>query len=256
MNNKKLQLLFLDILTDDLKLKKEEERAVTEGPLVEIFRRKLGLTKNELIAFNVCIKKLPSPENYHGIIIGASLANPIKGEEKPWMKKVYTFIRKTISHQIPLLGICGGHQFVVRAIGGEIIYNPNGREFGTIPLTLTKDGMRDPLFRGVSENFLVQSSHKCMVKNINMKGKLLASSDLCAIQALAINNHTRTVQFHPELSVRSIRALAKRYKETLIKENFVTPQEFKKLLLSIKKTGQTEKILLNFLNYFVLPNKK
>ncbi|MDA2935786.1 type 1 glutamine amidotransferase [Patescibacteria group bacterium AH-259-L05] len=255
-NNKKLQLLFLDILTDNLESKKQEEK-VTKGPYAELFRKKLNLKKDEFITVDAAQKQLPDPKKYHGIIIGGSAKHPIPSDENHWMKNVYKFINTAINTHIPLLGVCGGHQFIARALGGTVIYNPQGREFGTIPLTLTKNGTKDLLFKGVPENFFVQSSHKCMVKNINTKGKLLASSDLCEIQSLAINSYTRTVQFHPELSYHHMTTKTKQYKQGLIKEGFVNNEnEFKKLLLSIKKTGQTEKILLNFLNYFVLPNKK
>lgn len=255
-NNKKIQLLFLDILTDDLELKKQEEK-ITKGPYTELFRKKLNLKKDEFVVVDAAQEQLPDPKKYHGIIIGGSSKHPIPGEENYWMKNVYRFINTSMYKQIPLLGICGGHQFIVRALGGKIIYNPNGREFGTIPINLTKNGVGDPLFKGVPENFLVQSSHKCMVKNINLKGKLLASSDLCKIQSLAINNCTRTVQFHPELSVHHMTAKTKQCKQDLINEGFVNNEkELEKLLISIKRADYAARILQNFLDYFILPNKK
>lgn len=248
----KLKLLFLDILTDDLKARKEREEKVTREPYPELFRKKLGLRKEQFIVVFAHKKKFPNPKKYHGIIIGGSLENPVKGEEKLWMKKTYSFINKIIEKKIPLLGVCGGHQFIARALGQKVIYNPKGREFGTIQITLTKEGADDLLFKGIPKKFLAQLSHQCIVEKIDPKWQLLASSDICKVQAIAINEQTRTIQFHPEFSMQIMKAIAQIRKTSLIKENFITPKNFPKFLFSVKESTHAKKILKNFLNYFVI----
>ncbi|MDI6603234.1 MAG: type 1 glutamine amidotransferase [Patescibacteria group bacterium] len=243
--NKKLKLLFLNILTDNLKLKKETEERVIKGSYLELFRKKLGLKKDEFIGIYAPKEKLPNPIEFQGIIIGGSLHNPIKGEEKPWMKKVYIYIKKAINQRVPLLGVCGGHQFIARALGEKVIYNPKGREFGTIQLTLTEEGKKDPLFKGIPKIFFAQLSHQCMVEKVNPKWKLLACSDFCKIQALAINDQTRSVQFHPEFSVNNMKSLARVRKKLLEKEK-------KGFITRIKDARESTKVLRNFIKYFVL----
>ena len=249
------KILFLDILSDNPKLKKEIGRKAFKDPYFELFRKAMGMEKKALITVDATKEKLPSPTRFNGIIIGGSLHNPVKGEEKPWMEKIYNFIREIMAKKIPLLGICGGHQFIARALGSKVIYNPKGRELGTIKITLTKEGQKDPLFRGLPKNFKAQLSHQCIVKDIKPNWKLLASSKLCQIQAVAINQQTRIVQFHPEFKAKNSKNLVKIRKPTLLKEGFVKNEKnFQKFLSSIQETPQTTKILKNFRKYFILRN--
>lgn len=244
------KILFLDILTDNQEEKRRYEKEVFKGPYFELFRQAMKVDKKTLISIDATKEKFPSLGQFSHIIIGGSIHNPVVGEEKAWMKKVYSFIRKIIKKKIPLLGVCGGHQFIARALGEEVIYNPNGREFGTIDITLTKEGENDPLFLGVSKIFKAQLSHRCIVKKLKPHWRLLASSKLCQIQAVAINERTRIIQFHPELQARHLKALAKIRKAALLKEGFFkNEKEFLKFLSSIKETPKATKILRNFLTF-------
>jgi len=122
-----------------------------------------------------------------------------------------------------------------------VILNPKGKEFGSIEVKLTNQGIRDPLFKGLGGKITVASSHKCMAKNLKSSWKLLAFSGLCRVQALAIGNRIRLLQFHPEMKANSLLGLAHM-------------RGLKGNTDLIKTTGKDgKKILRNFLDYFVLP---
>ena len=253
--NKKIKILFLDILTGDKKIKKDIENKVYQGGTYgEHIRKIFGLSKKELVVLDGSKNISAKPSKYDAIIMGGSVENPVKNIERPWMKKVYKFILEAIDKNVPILGICGGLQFVVRALGGEIIPNSKGREFGSVNINITQAGMRDRLFRGLPKNIIIQSSHKCILKGLRSKWTLLASSNLCDIQAIAIGKNIRLLQFHPEMISRQIKALAQMRKEPLLREGFVgNEKEFKEFLSSIKNTEKTgKKILQNFIKYFVV----
>ncbi len=249
---KQLRILFLDILTDNKELKKDIEKKVYGGntyakEMMGVF----DLDKKQFITIDASRGKLPNPTKYSAVIMGGSVKDPIKGQEKLWMKKVYKFIKKASSQKIPILGICGGLQFTVRALGGEVIYNPKGRNFGNSTTKLTRDGKQDLLFRGLPGKIIVQSSHKCIAKNLKPEWKLLASSDKSPFDAIAIGDNIRLVQFHPEMLTRHIKALAKMRKKALVEEGF-TPKEFTKFLKSIKDTSKVGRMIAgNFIKYFV-----
>lgn len=255
-NGARLRLLFLDIATDDLKLRKASERKIAKGPYAELFREKFDVKMDELQVKWAAQGCLPEPDGYDGIIIGGSSKDPVEGKEEAWMMRVYEFIKETVSKAVPLLGVCGGHQFIARALGAKVIYNPRGREFGTLPVTLTAEGARDPLFTGVPDRFFAQLTHRCIVEEIQRDWKLLASSDMCKIQAVAINERTRIVQFHPEFSANNMIALAKLSKKSLIVEGLTTSSQFQRFLSFIRETNQAAKVLTNFLIHFVVPNLK
>jgi len=129
--NKKIKILFLDILTGNKKLKKRlEDKVYKGGTYGQHMRKVFGLGKKEFIVLDGS-KNIPfKPSKYDAIVMGGSVEDPVKGMEKPWMKKVYKFILKAIDNNIPILGICGGLQFTIRALDGKITSNPKGGSHG------------------------------------------------------------------------------------------------------------------------------
>ena len=252
-DNKKI--LFLDILTDNRHLRKIINKKIYRGSTYsEAMRKAFGLPKTAWVFADAAEGKFPKDfSRFDALVMGGSTEDPMRGFEKPWMMETYKFIRRAVKKNIPILGICGGFQFVLRALGGEIILNPKGREFGSVTIAFLPAGRRDPLFYGFGRGAIFQSSHKCMMKK-NLPGwKLLASSDLCRYQALAIGKNIRLIQFHPEMKAAYIRALARMRKKNLLGEGFVKNNvEFVKFLSSVKNTETAGKrILKNFLKYFV-----
>lgn len=98
---------------------------------------------------------------------------------------------------IPILGICAGHQFMARYFGGEV-KPAKIPEFGKIELTLLKED--DSLFEGVPEQSVVWESHNDEVSLLPDDFELLAESESCKIQAM---RHKQKpfygLQFHPEV---------------------------------------------------------
>ena len=48
----------------------------------------------------------------------------------PWLPAVKELIREAAADGVPTLGICLGHQLATVALGGEVLPNPAGRQFG------------------------------------------------------------------------------------------------------------------------------
>ncbi|MBM4371233.1 MAG: gamma-glutamyl-gamma-aminobutyrate hydrolase family protein, partial [Deltaproteobacteria bacterium] len=107
----------------------------------------------------------------------------------------------------PILGICGGHQFLAMAFGGTVApiscpaeavgYKGCEREQGVVAVELS--GVDSPLLRGLSSPIRVSESHYEEVKRLPTGFVTLASSPTSAVQVMA--HETRLiygVQFHPE----------------------------------------------------------
>ena len=253
MKQKKLKILFLDIFTDNEKFRKEISHMLYDGGSYSDHVRKLfGLDKSQWLRLDASKGKFPIKAlDVSAIVIGGSVKDTVEGQEDKWMKETYKFINKGIKKQLPILGICGGLQFVIRALGGEIILNPKGKEFGAITVHIKRS---DPLFEGLKKSFIVPSNHKCMVGKFDGDAKLLASSKMCAIQALAIGDRIRLVQFHPERTEDQNMAIAKASKEQLIKDGVIrSGKEYPKFLKSLKVNSEAGRIIINnFLNNFVI----
>lgn len=98
---------------------------------------------------------------------------------------------------VPVLGICVGHQFLARHFGGSV-----GRaeqpEFGRVDLTLDSPG--HPLFAGLPPRLSVWASHNDNVQRLPPRWTTLAHSASCPVEAMAHPERPIFgVQFHPEV---------------------------------------------------------
>jgi len=97
---------------------------------------------------------------------------------------------------IPILGICAGHQYMARFFGGKV--KPSEiPEFGKVELTLLKE---DVLFNGLAKKSIAWASHNDEVEKIPDCFDNLASSKDCRVQAMKHKEKTLYgLQFHPEV---------------------------------------------------------
>jgi GMP synthase-like glutamine amidotransferase len=143
--------------------------------------------------------KIPSGENYRASLV---LGCPLSVHDTPnveFLKHLYFHVAETIRNNRPYLGICFGAQILAKALGATVERNPNGKEIGTFPITLTAEGQADPLFAGFPAEFPAFHWHGEMFK-IPFGAKNLASSALCVNQAFRIGN-AAGIQFHLEASM-------------------------------------------------------
>ena len=104
---------------------------------------------------------------------------------------------------IPYLGICGGHQLLGVAFDAKLDHMSDCAETVIQEIGFTRIHVKnetDPLFAGIDTDFICMESHHDELKELPKDFELLASTDLCTIQAM---RHTKLplygVQFHPEI---------------------------------------------------------
>lgn len=99
---------------------------------------------------------------------------------------------------IPILGICAGHQFMARHYGGDAREAPQP-EFGAMQIELVEGG--GILFEGTPETQVVWESHNDEVHPVPDDFTITASSASCNVQAMQNDDATRFgLQFHPEVN--------------------------------------------------------
>ena len=103
-----------------------------------------------------------------------------------------------LSLDIPILGICAGHQFMARHYGGDCGEADNP-EFGAMEIQLVNGG--GPLFSDTPTNQVVWESHNDEATVVPPGFHITASSPSCKVQAMENDEKTRFgLQFHPEVN--------------------------------------------------------
>jgi GMP synthase (glutamine-hydrolysing) len=142
-------------------------------------------------------KALPDPRGFAGVVISGSARSLV--EPEAWMEVAAGFAEDAYRAGTPVLGVCFGHQLLGRVFGGKVVENPTGWEIGTCDVDLTGD---DPLLVGLPRRLRVNLTHRDMVDPATLPPavKVLASSEQTAVQVLAVGDHMRGIQFHPEVT--------------------------------------------------------
>lgn len=97
---------------------------------------------------------------------------------------------------IPILGICAGAQFMGMHYGSQVspAIHP---EFGKVEISVIS---HDSILKGLPGKFSAWESHNDEIKSTPPGFSLLASSETCAVQAMADAHRGRyALQFHPEV---------------------------------------------------------
>jgi GMP synthase (glutamine-hydrolysing) len=141
-----------------------------------------------------------------------------------------------------VLGICYGHQLLAYAMGGEVGPNPNGREFGTVEITLQAPARADSLLADMPERFFGNTSHTQSVLRLPEGATCLASSRQEGCHAFAIGPTAWGVQFHPEFDANVVRTYIDQSSHLLTAEGF-SPQQ---LLDEVRETPEASAVLRRF----------
>lgn len=163
-----------------------------------------GLEEAETVVVNVEHgEPLPDRAGFAATIVTGSAA--FVTDRADWSERSADWLRDAAHGGMPLLGICYGHQLLAHSLGGEVAYNPAGRESGTIRLDLQAPAADDPLFAGLPASFPAHATHLQTVLRAPDGATVLARSDQDNCHAFRWGEQTWGMQFHPEFATHHMR---------------------------------------------------
>ncbi|MEI4485705.1 type 1 glutamine amidotransferase [Frigidibacter sp. MR17.14] len=107
-------------------------------------------------------------------------------EDHPFIPPLEAFIRKAYEAEVPMVGICFGHQIIAQALGGRVEKFDGGWTVGTQPYD----------FEG--ESLTLNAWHQDQVVTLPPGAEIIARGETCAIAGLRYGDRALTVQAHPE----------------------------------------------------------
>ena len=183
---------------------------------------------------------LPALQSLGGVIVTGS--HDMVTDRQPWSEKTAVWIRQAVDAQVPVLGVCYGHQLLAHALGGVVGDNPNGKEFGTVSIRCSAAAGQDPLFTGLPDTFWVQACHSQSVLHLPSGATLLAASEMDPHHAFSVGTCAWGIQFHPEFNAEILRLYIRRFADELTAQGC----DVNHLVDQVRETPQSEGLLRRF----------
>lgn len=191
--------------------------------------------------------------DYSGIIVGGS---PFTSSDPPEHKsqvqhrveaELARLLDRVVEEDFPFLGACYG----VGTLGlheGAVIDRTYGEGLGGTTITLTPEGLLDPLLQGIPESFIAFTGHKEACTVLPPHAVLLATSPACPVQMFRIKENLYATQFHPELDVGGLVTRIDIYRHA----GYFPPESAEELMDNARQFTVTEPmtILRNFVKLY------
>jgi len=147
-------------------------------------------------------EEIPSLAAYDLMFVLGGVQDTWQEEQHPYLAAEKAAIREWVWDRAkPYFGVCLGHQLLATALGGEVAPAAKG-EVGVFDVTLKAE--EGSFFEGLNSHQRVMQWHFAEVKRLPQSAAALGSSANCAVQAMAIDGHALSTQFHCETSPQTL----------------------------------------------------
>jgi GMP synthase (glutamine-hydrolysing) len=144
-------------------------------------------------------------DEYAAMVVMGGAMGANDDDRHRWLTPTKELIRVAAADQVPTLGICLGHQLSSVALGGEMRRNPQGRQFGLVPIGWSDEAAQDPLFSAVYGAPRGLHWNDDIVVRLPEGAVQLATAPTGEVQAARLAETVWGVQWHPEVDEPLVR---------------------------------------------------
>ena len=137
-------------------------------------------------------------DGVHGLVLLGGGFMPGDDDRAAWLPLERSLTARALTDELPLLGICLGAQLIAHVAGGRVVRDHGEPERGSCPVRLTAATAGDPLLAGLPQAFPAIQNHADQIVELPPDAVLLATSEVCRVQAFRVGAAAWGVQFHPE----------------------------------------------------------
>jgi GMP synthase-like glutamine amidotransferase len=146
---------------------------------------------------------LPDWQDFDHIIAMGGPMSVNDDDRLPWLAGEKRFVNAAVRAGKSFWGTCLGSQLLAASLGARVYAGPRP-EVGLLPVRLTPDALRDPVFRSTPVELTTLQWHGDTF-DLPAGAVLLATSPLYPNQAFRWGDRAYAVQFHLEVSVEMAR---------------------------------------------------
>ena len=141
-------------------------------------------------------------------------------EEHSWIPTVSQLINNIYEANLPIFGVCFGHQLIAQALGGHVEKSEKGWGLG---LHTYQVNNKTDYMSNLSEEVTLNICHQDQVLRPPQGATVYAKSEFCENAGFYIKDKVLTMQAHPEFLVDFTKALLTARRDVTIPKEFVDP---------------------------------
>lgn len=130
----------------------------------------------------------------------------------PWVDALADFLGRAVEAEVPVVGVCFGHQLLAQVLGAPVARSERGWGVGVHDTRLVA---REPWMVGAGDGYRVLNLHQDQVGTLPPGATLLAESDHCPIAMFRRGETVLAIQGHPEFSPEYVRRLVEERRERI-----------------------------------------
>ena len=141
-------------------------------------------------------------------------------EDHSWIPTVSQLINNVYEANLPIFGVCFGHQLIAQALGGHVEKSEKGWGLG---LHTYQVNNKPDYMSNLSEKVTLNICHQDQVLRPPQGATVYAKSEFCENAGFYIKDKVLTMQAHPEFLVDFTKALLTARRDVTIPKEFVDP---------------------------------
>jgi GMP synthase-like glutamine amidotransferase len=220
-------------------------------PYPVMFERFVGLAGHDFEFETFCViggEMPPSVYACDGWLITGSRHGVY--DKLAWMAPLENFIRELAAAQMPLIGVCFGHQIIAEAFGGEVLKSDKGWGVG---LQQYRIEQAHAWMETGPQQVAIYAYHQDQVVKCPASAQVFLSSEFCPFAGLSYGDSIISVQAHPEFEAAFENFLLELFGGTVV-PTAVTARA--QATMSGGSSADTQLLANWFANFFLSHEKK